>query len=82
MPKVRGLFSPTCATGETMNQRQFFLSPIKAALATAFGLPLLQKEASAPPPTAVAFPDSTVLPLQPRPFTGVIEPNLIIRGSM
>ena len=63
-----------------MNRRQLFLSSAKAALATAFASFGFRKGAFAQAPgspTATEFPDSTVLPQQPPPFTGVIEPNLI-----
>ena len=64
-----------------MNRRQLFLSTAKTALATAFGVPLLQNGARAQSPgspAATQFPDSTVLLPNPTPpFAGVIEPNLV-----
>jgi arylsulfatase len=60
-----------------MNRRQLFLSTAKAALATAFTSPWLQKGAFAQVPTAVKFPDRRVLPMPTPPFAGVIEPNLV-----
>jgi hypothetical protein len=59
-----------------MNRRQLFLSTAKAALASAFGIPLI-KSAEAQSPTATQFPDSKVLPTPTPPFKGFIEPNLI-----
>jgi arylsulfatase len=63
-----------------MNRRQLFLSTAKAALATAFAGLGFQKAAHAQgagAPTAVEFPDATVLPTPTPPFAGFIEPNLV-----
>lgn len=63
-----------------MNRRQLFLSTAKAALGTAFGVPLFQNGAKAQAsgsPAATQFPDSTVLPTPTPPFAGVIQPNLV-----
>ena len=63
---------------------QLFLSTAKAAIATAFGGAWFQKRAHAQAsgsPTAVEFPDSTVLPTPTPPFAGFIEPNLVPRVS-
>jgi hypothetical protein len=57
-----------------------FRSTAKAALVTAFGVPLFQNGAKAQAlgsPAATQFPDSTVLPTPTPPFTGFIEPNLV-----
>jgi arylsulfatase len=60
-----------------MNRRQLFLSTAKAALATAFTGLWFKKGAHAQAPTAVKFPNSTVLPTPTPPFEGVIEANLV-----
>jgi Sulfatase len=63
-----------------VNRRQLFLSTAKAALATAFaglGFRKGTRAQTTGAPTAVEFPDSTLLPIPKPPFTGVIEPNLV-----
>jgi hypothetical protein len=60
-----------------MSRRQLFLSSAKAAPATAFGALGFRTAAHAQSPTAVQFPDSTVLPTPTPPFKGFIEPNLV-----
>jgi hypothetical protein len=56
-----------------------FLSTARAALATGLGSVGFRKGAwaqAAGSPTAMQFPDSTVLPTPTPPFAGFIEPNL------
>ena len=59
-----------------MNRRQLFFSTAKAALATAFGAPLI-RQAQAQSATATVFPDSRVLPTPTPPFQGFIQPNFV-----
>src|SRR5271165_5943188 len=60
-----------------MNRRRLFLSSARGALAAAFGAVGFRTTAQAQSPTAVQFPDSTVLPTPTPPFQGFIAPNLI-----